>query len=139
MWKRFFTVFFLVLFFLWQQLFCLTPEEEAKLPSLSKEKLIQIIMIYDQQLTETEKISEEREADLKLREDNLLTRENSLSERETALTESESHIKLRENLLAESYRLQKEANRQNYNTGLIYGLGGGIILGGVGGYLLPHS
>ena len=141
----FFTGLLLVSLLGLSPLFSLTEEEKATLPSLSKEKLIQIIMIYDQQLTEIESNLTERESLLIDREtaltkkkDLMILNENALLEREKTLTETESHLKLRESLLAESYRLQKEANSQNFWTGIVYGAGGGIILGAAGSFLLSR-
>ena len=141
----FFTGLLLVSLLGLSPLFSLTEEEKATLPNLSKDKLIQIIMIYDQQLTETEnsltekeKLLGEQEQALSKRNDLTLLRESDLAEREKTLTETESHIRLRESLLAESYRLQKEANSQNFWTGIVYGAGGGIILGAAGSFLLSR-
>ena len=145
MWKRFYTGFLLALFVVSAVAFGLTEEEKATLPNLSKDKLIQIIMIYDQQLTEIESNLTERESLLIDREtaltkkkDLMILNENALLEREKTLTETESHLKLRESLLAESYRLQKEANSQNFWTGIVYGAGGGIILGAAGSFILSR-
>lgn len=141
----FFTGLLLVSLLGLSPLFSLTEEEKATLPNLSKDKLIQIIMIYDQQLTEIESNLTERESLLIDREtaltkkkDLMILNENALLEREKTLTETESHIRLRESLLAESYRLQKEANSQNFWTGIVYGAGGGIILGAAGSFLLSR-
>ena len=141
----FFTGLLLVSLLGLSPLFSLTEEEKATLPNLSKDKLIQIIMIYDQQLTEIESNLTERESLLIDREtaltkkkDLMILNENALLEREKTLTETENHIRLRESLLAESYRLQKEANSQNFWTGIVYGAGGGIILGAAGSFILSR-
>lgn len=122
MWKKSFIVFLLVLLLVPFLSFGLTNEEEEMLPKLSKEALIRIILIYEDDLTKTEQ--------------SLIEREISLDEREKSLIEKEAHIKLRENLLAELYMIRETENRRQFWKGIVIGGGSGLLLGGVGGYQL---
>ena len=45
----------------------LTEEEKAELPNLSRQSLIELIMIYDKDLTETEILYTERQSELQKR------------------------------------------------------------------------
>lgn len=138
-------VLFLALLLCWAPLSGLTPEEREKLPTLSKESLIKIILVYDNNLNTIESSLNEREAELLKRKNNLSAREadlmlteDSLLERENELIEKESHLNLRESLLAESYRIVDRIEKQNFWTGFIYGSGIGAAAGGIAGYNLPR-
>lgn len=96
----------------------LTEEEIKILPTLSKTELIQIIMLYENQLNETEENLSERETSLSKRED-------LLNQREQSLIDNESHLRLRESLLAESFQIQKKIRTNN----LIYGGITGAVIG----------
>ena len=142
-WNTLSLVFLLALLWGAVGLYGLTPEDEATLPTLSREKLIEIILISEKARMDLKQIDKEREADSQQREENLIKRENflnlkeiSLNERETDLIEDESYMKLQRSLLAESYRLQKEANSQNFWTGITYGVAGGTLLGGITSFIL---
>ena len=109
----------------------LSPEEKAALPDLPKESLIEIILNYDESLTQIENYLIVRRSDLELRERNLTAKEKNLEAREFDLISSRAHLEIRERLLAESYELQKKAVNRSMWEGIGYGFITGIIVGGV--------
>ena len=105
-------------------LYSLSDEEAGKLPELSKAELIQIILIYDQTLTEIEN-------DLTNRKQLLTERESLIRQMETLLSEQKDSLQEREKLLVTSLELQAEIKKKEATEDILLGigclLGGGLI------------
>lgn len=133
----------LVLFLVSLPLFSLTEEEKEALPELSKTELIEIILIYDQQMTDSENNWKQIEQSLNEREKLLESRESEISEtekslitREKSLNERESLIELQDQLLAESLQIQEEM-RKGKVISFLEGFATGFVGGSIAERLVP--
>ncbi len=106
---------FLVVLFLVSVVYCysLSPEEEALLPTLTQEQLIEIILEYDKGLTALEKIITEQESEYERKEQLLDWKENRLNGRDSEITEREALLTIQEIMYQESYEMHKKTIRQN--------------------------
>lgn len=136
-------LFFFLLVVGFSPLFSLSSEEEARLQELSKEELIEIVMILDNSLTEIEKemISQEKiwndkELLMNQREIDLNEREILISKEKTRQEEREASFIMREQLLEESWEIQAEMVKAKFWDGFLWGGLSGIVVGGVGGGLV---
>ncbi len=121
-WKYFLSAILAVSFLLLQSvsLFGLSEEEKQDLQGLSKNELIQIILIYDQGLTDSETIIQ-----------NL---ERSLTKLKTRQAKDSKELTIQENLYQKSLQLQKELAKKNLEDKIIIGIGS-LLSGGLVGYL----
>lgn len=110
-------------------LFSLSQEEREALPDLSKAELIEIILIYDETLTKIEQETEKREQTLNEREIDLTKREERQSAREASSV-------VREQLLVESLKLQKEKANSDFWRGFGYGSLAGLFVGETSGIFI---
>lgn len=134
--KRFLQ-YFLVLVFLASGSLCLYSEEspllESELQDLSKEQLIQAVLIYDKALIELESLMSEDELSLILRETALQERLATFELREAGLNERETLLILQESL-SETLIIQ---SRQNYAKGFREGSTvSGILFAFLGGLVV---
>ena len=109
--------------------FCysLSEEEKQQLPDLSKNELIQIIMIYEKALNKIETEQNKKDQILNEREIELTKRENRQAEREASLV-------MRETLLAESLQIRKDLEKNRFWSGFAWGIGSGFVAGNLTGY-----
>jgi hypothetical protein len=109
--------------------YSLSPEEKADLPTLSKEELIEIILIYDQTLDQIESEN--------LKKISLLNeREIDLNKREERASEREASFQMRESLLVESLKIRKELEKTKFWQGFGYGSLSGFVFGNISGGLV---
>lgn len=142
-WQSFFMVLVWGFLFVPVSLSGLTPEEKVILPELSKEELIEIIIVYDQNLNEIEFNLTEKEVNLnKLevslneKETELIQTENTLQQKESSLNEREGQLNLRASLLAGLYTSATENSKSAYWRGFRHGAGVGGLTSGIGLYLI---
>lgn len=114
----------------------LTSEEIAALPGLSTEKLVQIILLLNDQMINYDNSLSEKENSLNQRDEKLTLRETELEQRESNLNERESLYNLQSSLFQTSLSLAQEKARQSFFNGLTIGIVGGA---GVGIYFGHNS
>lgn len=131
----------LLLLFSELSLFSLSEEERQALPEMSKEELIKIILIYDETLNQidsenqkNEQLLNERKSLIDQRETDLNERESLIVNRENRADEREASFQAREQLLAESLRLQRENAKAKFWNGFAIGSCVGFTIGGFSGY-----
>jgi hypothetical protein len=131
--------YFLLVFLLLSSVYCysLSPEEIEALKTLDAPILIEIILRYDQGMTDLETSiimreaeTEKRESQLNLRENRLKLREHGLEGREEELNERDKLLVIQETLFQESLVLHLIEIKR---TKFIYS-SGGLLIGFLLGY-----
>ena len=109
------------------------PITENELEAMTKQQLIQAVLIYDKALTEMESLISEDEHSLILREIELQERSVALETRENDLNEREALLILQGNL-SETLMTQSKANYyKGFRTGSTIS---GVLFGFLGGFIM---
>ena len=110
----------------------LSQEEKKALPDLSKDELIKIILILDDQMQNYTDSLSENESSLNQREESLNEKEILLNQKEQSLNKRESLYNLQSQLFQQSLNLAEERAKQSFwngfGIGALTGAGVGVIL-----------
>lgn len=107
-----------------QELWPLSSEEKAALPGLDKEALIQIILIYDQSLTDLETEITSLQESLTPREEALNQKEEFLNRMESILQEQARSLSKQEEL---SETLYESSKKKRTLERILDWLGGSVV------------
>lgn len=121
--------YLLLVFLLLSSVFCYSLSLED-LQGLETQTLKEIILVYDQGMTDLENSTAEREKETDQRESQLNLRENRLNERDSELIERDKLLVIQEALFKESLIMHETEIKR---TKFIYSTGG-LLVGFLFGY-----